>query len=67
MLTTMLAVASAATLANENTVTQPTVYQEAYALYVLKNPNNKAQSSKVLIEQYQQDYAELFKQHKKGQ
>lgn len=44
---------------------QPTVYQEAYALYVLQHPKNKEQNSQALIQQYSQDYAELFKKHKK--
>lgn len=44
---------------------QPAVYQEAYALYVLQHPQNKEQNSQTLIRQYSQDYAELFKTHKK--
>lgn len=44
---------------------QPAVYQEAYALYVLQHPKNKEQNSQTLIRQYSQDYAELFKTHKK--
>ena len=66
VLTAMVAVATTGVAANESKAqAQPTVYQEAYALYVLKNPNNKAQSSQALVQQFNQDYAELFKQSKK--
>lgn len=40
------------------------VYQQAYALYVLYHPENKAQKSSTLIQQYSADYADLFKQQK---
>lgn len=44
---------------------QPTVYQQAYAQYVLQHPDTKAQSSKILVQQLTQDYQPLFKENKK--
>lgn len=46
------------------TVDRSNTYQQAYALYVLYHPDNKAQSSAALLKQYTQDYAELFKRNK---
>lgn len=40
------------------------LYQESYALYALYHPDNKSQSTKALMTQYSQDYADLFKQSK---
>ena len=54
---------STGVLAEKNT--QPTVYQQAYAQYVLQHPDNKAQSSKVLVQQFTQDYQPLFSADKK--
>ena len=44
---------------------QATVYQEAYAQYVLQHPDNKSQSSKALIQQFTNDYQDLFKANSK--
>lgn len=44
---------------------EPTVFQEAYALYVLQHPDNKSQNSQTLIKQFSLNYADLFKQHNK--
>jgi hypothetical protein len=38
----------------------PSVYQEAYALYLLQHPDNKSQNSQALIQTIQQDYQALF-------
>ena len=54
---------STATFAEKNT--QPTVYQQAYAQYVLQHPENKDQNSKVLVKQFSQDYQPLFSAAKK--
>lgn len=59
-----IATVSAWTSANVSAA-QATVYQEAYALYVLLHPDLKAQSSKAIIQQYSQDYAALFDKNKK--
>ena len=44
---------------------QPSVYQEAYAQYMLKHPEKSAQSSKALTENFIQDYQDGFKNNKK--
>lgn len=58
---TLLGVAGSAVA----TSTVSDVYQQSYALYVLNHPDNQAQSSKVLIQNYQNDYADLFGSEKK--
>lgn len=59
---TVIAATSAWTAA---ATVQPLVFQEAYAVYLLQHPDSKEQNSKTLIQQFTQDYAELFKNHKK--
>ena len=60
----LAAIASNLTVAAEKN-TQPTVYQEAYAQYLLQHPDNKSQNSQTLIKTFTQDYQDLFANHSK--
>lgn len=60
-----VAITVVATWVSAQEKVQPSVYQEAYAQYVLQHPDNKSQNSQTLIKAFTQDYTNLFKNSSK--